>query len=75
MPNGFLVSCSKDNFVKIWNTTEWTLVTTYTGHQDEVWALDYLVNNTIATGASDKTIQIWDVLSGKIKKKLAKKQR
>ena len=49
--------------VKIWNIRNfnWTLIKTYTNHTNFVYALEYINEDTIASGAYDRTIQIWSM--------------
>ena len=55
-----------DNLVKIWNITNinWSPIRTYTGHSGEVLALEWINENTLASGSSDSTIQIWSLQTG-----------
>jgi WD40 repeat protein len=65
LPNGLVVTSSSDSYalVKMWDPTNnaWNLVRTYSDHTPnyEVWALEYLGNNTIASASASGVIQIW----------------
>ena len=61
-----MATCSNDNRVKIWkiensNYTNWTLLTTYSGHTSDVKALEYLDEDTVASGSIDNTIKTWSI--------------
>ena len=59
-----LASASADNTVKIWNTTDWSLVLTYTGHTRDVYDVRMLDESTnlVASGSDDYTIHIWNAI-------------
>ena len=63
LSNGFLASAS--NQVKIWDTTTWSLVTTFTGHQSQsVYGIESINSSFIVTGGYDKIAKIWNVNTG-----------
>ena len=65
LPNGNLVSTSSDSTVKIWDTTTWNLLRTYTGHTPSTTIKCQLINcSVIASAGSDASIHIWNVDSG-----------
>ena len=64
LSNGYLGSVSDDKSVKLWNTTTWNLIFSYTGHSNYVFDVAYLGNDLYASGSSDNTIQIWQLPSG-----------
>ncbi|ETO34772.1 WD-40 repeat protein, partial [Reticulomyxa filosa] len=44
------------------------LLNTFTGHTEAVWSIDYSKFDDcefICSGSSDKTVRIWDIISGK----------
>ncbi len=56
---------SSDRTVKIWDPKhDWSFVRNYTNHSDYVRSLEYINEDTIATGSWDKTIQIWSMSTG-----------
>lgn len=55
---GYVATCSNDNLVKVWDSsTNWTLIQTYTGHTQIVYALVFINEDQIASGGTDGTIQ------------------
>lgn len=70
-----LAACaSADNTVSVWNLNKITLVKTYTGHTNDVLCVEFLDAKNIASGSVDKTIQIWEITSGKTIKTLKSSQ-
>jgi WD40 repeat protein len=65
-----VATCSFDYTVKIWNPTNnmWSLVRTFTGHTQPVYALEFLNANTIASGSSN--IQIWSLNTGSVNRNI-----
>ncbi len=66
----YVATCSTDHTVKIWNVSssfDWTLITTYSQHASYVLALEWLDNDTLASG-SYQTIKIWSMTTGQTKK-------
>jgi WD40 repeat protein len=68
----YVATCGAyDQTVKIWNVSSsfnWTLITTYSQHSSEVFALEWLDNDTLASGSTDKTIKLWSPTTGQTKK-------
>jgi len=68
----YVATCSLDQTVKIWNVSSssfnWTLITTYSQHTDDVLALEWLDNDTLASGSYDKTIKLWSPITGQTKR-------
>jgi WD40 repeat protein len=68
----YVATCSYDETVKIWNVSSsfnWTLITTYSQHSSDVWALEWLDNDTLASaGSYDQTIKIWSPTTGQTKR-------
>jgi len=55
---------SKDNTVRLWDTTTGTLLHTLAGHTDKVTCLAVLPDGTLASGSSDNTVRLWDTTTG-----------
>ena len=67
----YVATCSSDQTVKIWNVSSsfnWTLITTYSQHSSWVYALEWLDQDTLASGSFDKTIKLWSPTTGQTKR-------
>ena len=62
--NGYVATCSDDNTVKIWDTSNWNLIQNYMGHSNRVYGLEFINVDTVASGSYDKYITIWSISSG-----------
>jgi WD40 repeat protein len=58
-----VATCSDQNNVIIWNatttTSNWNFISNYGGHTSNVNDLEWIDQNTIASGSNDKSIKIW----------------
>ncbi len=45
-------------------SSTWCLTRTYTAHTDQVWGLEWINEDMIASSSWDRTIQIWSISSG-----------
>ena len=64
LSNGRLGTVSADNTVKIWNTTDWSLITMYTGHMADVYdvrVIDETMPQVVVSVSDDLTLQIWNI--------------
>ncbi|CAD7697699.1 unnamed protein product [Ostreobium quekettii] len=63
----YILSCGKDQTVRLWNPHRQLLIKTYTGHGYEVRDTAVLRDNSqFATVGGDREIFLWDVGSGRI---------
>ena len=63
-----IVSGGGDTEIKIWDTSDGSLLRTLLGHTGRVLTVAYSPDNgTIASGSSDQTIKLWDFSSGTLK--------
>ena len=62
-----MASCSTDKTVKLWNTTDGSLIRTLSGHADGLLhSLDMLKENLLVSGSLDNTIKLWHVSTGQL---------
>jgi len=60
-----LVSASWDETIKLWNTTDWTLLKTLAGHADPIYSLLYDdQKDVLLSGSWDTTIRVWNITTG-----------
>ena len=65
--NGLLVSGSKDTTIKVWNTTDASLVATLIGHTSLIRVLKVLSNGNLASCSYDETsIYVWNTITFKL---------
>ena len=64
LPNRQMASASQDKTIKIWSTSDWSLIRTYTQHSNWTGGLEYIREDTLASGSGDGTIQIWSISNG-----------
>ncbi len=58
----YVATASFDKTVKVWNQiSNWQLLQTYTGHFDQVFGLEFLNKDTIASGSTDGQIHLWSI--------------
>jgi WD40 repeat protein len=59
-----VATCSFDRTVKIWylsNPSNWCLIRNYTNHTSAVLGLEWINEDTIASGGYDLTIKLWSI--------------
>jgi WD40 repeat protein len=69
--NGYVASASQDKTVNVWSTLTWTSIRKYKNHTDRVFSLDQIDNDTMVSGSSDNTIQIWRISTGETLKTIS----
>jgi WD40 repeat protein len=57
------VSGSRDNTLKVWDTSTGQCIRTLTRHTGCVYALVLLPNGQVVSGSSDDTLKVWDVIN------------
>jgi WD40 repeat protein len=71
----YVATSSEDKTVKIWNVSssfDWTLITTYSQHSSSIDALEWLDNDTLASGSYE--INIWSPTTGQTKRTIQTNQ-
>jgi len=69
--NQYVATCSNDFTVKIWDpNNNWNLIREYFGHFMGVYSLEWINENTIASGSLDRTLQIWSISTGFMQRKI-----
>jgi WD40 repeat protein len=63
--NGYVTTVSSDNTAKVWSIVNgnWIRKRSYRAHTNKVYGLEYINKETIATGSSDQTFQVWSLSS------------
>jgi WD40 repeat protein len=59
-----MASCADDNTIKIWNTTTWSLIKTFSGHTSNVNQIDQIDSDTLVSVSLDKTYRVWSISTG-----------
>ena len=61
MPNyNFILSCSDDKTIKMWNINNYQCVKTYEGHNSDVNCVLALEDGRVISASTDKTIKVWN---------------
>lgn len=62
-----IVAGSEDGIVRMWQTSDWSLVTTFEGHNGTIHGITFNKDGTqIVSGSYDQTIKIWQVSTGRL---------
>ena len=64
LPNGNLISCSKDKTIKVWNVGQELCSKTLIGHAESVDGIILLDNDNLASASNDKLIKILNLETG-----------
>ncbi len=67
VPNqeNWIVSCSKDNTIKLWEISSGACIRTFVGHEN--WVKKVICNHSgtiLATCSADQTIKLWNIADG-----------
>ena len=57
--NQYVATCSDDKTVKIWDSSDGTLLQEYTNHANHVNDMEWIYEDTLASCSDDNTIQLW----------------
>jgi len=60
LPNGYLVSASRDKTIRIWDVSVGSCVYVITGHDKAVHHVTALSDGTIVSASSDNIIKVWE---------------
>ncbi|CAF0739832.1 unnamed protein product [Didymodactylos carnosus] len=58
----YLISCGYDRHIMIWDMANGALLTSFIGHNDAIFSMDYSRDgNILVTGSLDFTIKLWNL--------------
>jgi len=67
----YVATCSSDATVKVW-ASNWSLIQTYSQHSSQIFGLEWLDGDTLASsGLNDRIVKIWSVSTGQTKRTLS----
>jgi len=64
LPNGDIVTGSRDKTLKIWNLETGNCIKTLIGHTNEITCVNVLLDGRIISGSLDNILKIWNPLTG-----------
>ena len=56
----YFLSSADDSLIKMWSSTSYSLIRTFSGHNGNVNILQVLSNGLIASGSSDNSVKVWN---------------
>ncbi|KZS97786.1 WD-repeat-containing protein [Sistotremastrum niveocremeum HHB9708] len=60
--SNYIISSSKDTFLKVWDLTTWHCIETVTSHRSEIWSFDInAAEDWLITGGSDGEVKGWKI--------------
>ncbi len=62
--NDQLVSCSTDNYLKVWNLSDNSYISALNGHTGSISCIRLSSDGLIYSGADDKSLKCWNIQSG-----------
>ena len=62
LPDGKIVSASRDRTLKIWDINNYRCIRTLEGHENYIYTVIVLPDGNIVSGSHDNTIKIWNCL-------------
>ena len=75
--SNYVATCSNKE-VKIWNVSSlsfnWTLIITYSNHSSYIYGLEWLDDDTLASGSYDGAIKLWSPTTGQTKRTIQTNQ-
>ena len=63
----YFATASSDRTLKLWNTCDFSLATTLSGHSRWVWDAAFSADSCyVVTSSSDQTAKLWDIAAGAV---------
>ena len=66
-PDGrYLATGAEDKCIRVWDISRRSIITTFTGHEQDIYSLDYSRDGRlIASGSGDRTVKLWNMQTRK----------